>query len=268
MLLFSKYENAFDNIFISQPVVDIDIEDSNCFIVRFPKFRRITHFILSFDAENLFLDSKSAFGYSFNLEELLLKHENNSENGYFVMGVTSNKNRKKQYNPYPTSRNNNHAISHIQSIVEQYLPIVLADYDVEFSSTKRIVMGSSMGGLMSIKTSILYPTFDNVISFSTAFWYGHTDFINDLKNLNKKVICNISVGSEEGEIFEDKANIIKPAEWGLDFTNNNDFYVSGVKKINEIIKENNIETNFIQLPNGKHNENSWNQVLDKFLIST
>ena len=74
MLLFSKYENAFDNIFISQPVVDIDIEDSNCFIVRFPKFRRITHFILSFDAENLFLDSKSAFGYSFNLEELLLKH--------------------------------------------------------------------------------------------------------------------------------------------------------------------------------------------------
>ena len=96
MLLFSKYENAFDNIFISQPVVDIDIEDSNCFIVRFPKFRRITHFILSFDAENLFLDSESAFGYSFNLEELLLKHENNSENGYFVMGVTSNKNRKKQ----------------------------------------------------------------------------------------------------------------------------------------------------------------------------
>ncbi len=152
MLLFSKYENAFDNIFISQPVVDIDIEDSNCFIVRFPKFRRITHFILSFDAENLFLDSKSAFGYSFNLEELLLKHENNSENGYFVMGVTSNKNRKKQYNPYPPSRNNNHAISHIHSIVEQYLPIVLADYDVEFSSTKRIVMGSSMGGLMSIKT--------------------------------------------------------------------------------------------------------------------
>ena len=129
-------------------------------------------------------------------------------------------------------------------------------------------MGSSMGGLMSIKTSILYPTFDNVISFSPAFWYGYTDFINDLKNLNKKVICNISVGSEEGEIFEDKANSVKSAEWGLDFTNNNDFYVSGVKKINETIKENNIETNFIQLPKGKHNENSWNQILDKFLIST
>ncbi len=121
---------------------------------------------------------------------------------------------------------------------------------------------------MSIKTSILYPTFDNVISFSPAFWYGYTNFINDLKNLNKKVICNISVGSKEGEIFEDKANSIKPAEWGLDYKNNNDFYVSGVKKINETIKENNIKTNFIQLPNGKHNENSWNQVLDKFLIST
>ena len=183
------------------------------------------------------------------------------------MGVTSNKNRKKQYNPYPPSRNNNHAISHIQSIVEQYLPIVLADYDVEFSSTKRIVMGSSMGGLMSIKTSILYPTFSNIISFSPAFWYGYTDFINDLKNLNKKTICNISVGSEEGEIFEDKSNIIKPAEWGLDYTNNNDFYVSGVKKIEKELKLNNIKTNFVFKEKGQHNETHWNPILREFLVS-
>ena len=61
MLLFSKYENAFDNIFISQPVIDIDIEDSNCFIVRFSEIQKNNAFILSFDAENLFLDSKSAF---------------------------------------------------------------------------------------------------------------------------------------------------------------------------------------------------------------
>ena len=78
MLLFSKYENAFDNIFISQPVVDIDIEDSNCFIVRFPKFRRITHFILSFDAENLFFDSESNKDMLIENKNVIT-HENNQK---------------------------------------------------------------------------------------------------------------------------------------------------------------------------------------------
>ena len=268
MLIFSKYENTFDNIFVSQPVVDINIEDSNCFIIRFPKFKRISHFILSFDAENLFSQSKSTFGYSFNLEDLLLKHENTSENGYFVLGVTSNKNRKKQYNPYPRNKNYNHAVEHIETIVKNYLPIVVSDYDVNLSSTKRIVMGASMGGLMAIKTSILYPIFENIFSFSPAFWYGYVDFIEDLKNINKQALCNLSVGLKEGDLFGDEVGNIFPTEWDLDFSNNDNFYVSGVRKINEVFQKNKIKTNYIEQSNGKHNENSWLPILDKFLIST
>ena len=101
MLIFSNYSKSFENIHISQPVVDINLEDTNKIIVRYPKFKRITHLILSFDAENLFLNSKSAYGYSFNFEEVLSNIENQTQNGYFVVGVTSNKSRKKQYNPYP-----------------------------------------------------------------------------------------------------------------------------------------------------------------------
>ena len=160
MLIFSNYSKFFENIHISQPVVDINLEDTNKLIVRYPKFKRITHLILSFDAENLFLNSKSAYGYSFNFEEVLGNIENQTQNGYFVVGVTSNKSRKKQYNPYPRTQNINHAVEHLNSLINIYLPSILSDYDVDINSVKKIVMGASMGGLMSLKTSILFAYFE------------------------------------------------------------------------------------------------------------
>ena len=63
MLLFSEYDKSLENIYISQPVVDINLGDTNNYLVRFPKFKRVTHMILAFDAENLFLKSKSSYGY-------------------------------------------------------------------------------------------------------------------------------------------------------------------------------------------------------------
>ena len=62
MLLFSEYDKSLENIYISQPVVDINLGDTNNYLVRFPKFKRVTHMILAFDVENLFLKSKSSYG--------------------------------------------------------------------------------------------------------------------------------------------------------------------------------------------------------------
>ena len=84
---------------------------------------------------------------------------------------------------------------------------------------------------MSIKTGILNPSFENIISLSPAFWFGFPGIVNDLNNLSKKSICNLSVGTNEGDIFGDQVKNIFPKEWDLDFSNNNDFYVSGVKKL-------------------------------------
>ena len=164
MLLFSEYDKSLDNVYSSQPVVDINLSDTNNYLVRFPKFKQVTHIILAFDAENLFLKEKSAYGYFFNLESLLSELEESENRGYFVVATTSNSNRQQQYNPYPRDGRENFAIKHIKSIFETHLPQICSDYDIEISNLKKIVMGASMGGLMSIKTSILYPTFDNIIS--------------------------------------------------------------------------------------------------------
>ena len=267
MLLFSEYDKSLENVYISQPVVDINLGDTNSYLVRFPKFKRVTHIILAFDAENLFLKSKSSYGYFFNLESLLTNLEEKENRGYFVVAVTSNSNRQKQYNPYPRNGQENFATMHIESILENHLPQICSDYDIGVSNLKKIVMGASMGGLMSIKTSILNPSFDNIISLSPAFWFGFPGIIDDLNNLSKQSICNLSVGTKEGDIFGDKVENIFPNEWGLDFSNNNDFYISGVKKIQKELIINNIKTNFVFKEEGQHNETHWNPVLSEFLES-
>ena len=267
MLLFSEYDKSLENIYISQPVVDINLGDTNNYLVRFPKFKRVTHMILAFDAENLFLKSKSSYGYFFNLESLLTDLEERENRGYFVVAVTSNSSRQKQYNPYPRGEQENFATMHIESILEDHLPQIYGDYDIDVANLKKIVMGASMGGLMSIKTGILNPSFDNIISLSPAFWFGFPGIVNDLNNLSKKSICNLSVGTKEGDIFGDQVKNIFPKEWDLDFSNNNDFYVSGVKKIEEELKLNNIKTNFVFKDKGQHNETHWNPILREFLVS-
>jgi len=267
MLLFSEYDRSLKNISISQPIVDVDIEDTNSLIIRYPKFNRVTHLIISYDAQNLFLKQKNGYGYFMDLENTLQVFEDNNKNGYFVIGVTSNSSRKKQYNPYPRVGGANYAIKHIDNIMNDFLPQIIEDYDVDYNYVKKIVLGSSMGGLMSFKTSILYPQFDNVVSFSPAFWYGYPGIEEDLQFLNQNTLCNLSVGSDEGEIFGDEARNIFPNEWELDFSSNDNFYISGVNKILDILKQRNIKTNFVFKDSGKHNEETWSCIFKEFLKS-
>jgi len=267
MLLFSEYDQSLKNISISQPIVDVDIEDSNSVIIRYPKFKRVTHFILSFDAQNLFLKEKSGYGYFMDLENILQEQEDKTNNGYFVLGVTSNSSRKMQYNPYPRVKGANYAVRHIENIMNDFLPQIIGDYDIDYNYVNKIVLGSSMGGLMSFKTSILYPQFDNVISFSPAFWYGFPGIEEDLQYLSQNTLCNLSVGTDEGEIFGDEARNIFPNEWELDFSNNDNFYISGVNRILEILKQRNIKTNFVFQDSGKHNEETWSFIFKEFLKS-
>ena len=267
MLLFSEYDQSLKNISISQPIVDIGIEDTNSVIIRYPKLKRVTHFILSFDAQNLFLKEKSGYGYFMNLENILQEQEDKTNNGYFVLGVTSNSSRKMQYNPYPRVKGTNYAVKHIDNIMNDFLPQVIGDYDIDYNYVNKIVLGSSMGGLMSFKTSILYPQFDNVISFSPAFWYGFPGIEEDLQYLSQNTLCNLSVGTDEGEIFGDEARNIFPNEWELDFSNNDNFYISGVNRILEILKQRNIKTNFVFQDSGKHNEETWSFIFKEFLKS-
>ena len=128
-------------------------------------------------------------------------------------------------------------------------------------------MGASMGGLMSLKSSIMYPVFNNIISFSPAFWFGYQELIEDLKNLNINSAINLTVGTNEGSIFTKPVSDLYPTEWNLDLTSNNNFYTSGVKTIYEELISSKIKTNFILKEEGEHNENTWSMLLKEILVS-
>ena len=124
-----------------------------------------------------------------------------------------------------------------------------------------------MGGLMSIKTSIMYPEFENIISLSPAFWFGYPKVTEDVKNLKEKSVTHLYTGKKEGHIFKNHVEDIFPNEWDLDFSNNDDFYFSGVQKIYEAFQSNNKNVNFTYDENGMHNESSWATALLKIFFN-
>ena len=56
--------------------------------------------------------------------------------------------------------------------------------------------------------------------------------------------------------IRDRKNIF-PNNWDLDFSNNDDFYYSGVKNIKDSFDSNNKKVIFSFQENGRHNETSW-----------
>ena len=257
---FSKYsdDKDFKNLFTSNEIFDEQINEKNKILLRTPcDFSHIDNLILSYDGQNLFDSSTSHFGTIFDLENILRTIEDEFEKNFLIIGITSNEKRHIQYNPYPKENEINHAETHIKNIVLNFLPSVLNYLNINLEDTSQIVAGASMGGLMSIKTSIMFPQFRNIISLSPAFWFGYPSILNDVKNLSNESSTYLYTGKKEGHIFGDHVKNIFPNNWDLDFSNNDNFYYSGVKNIKESLDSNNKKVIFSFQDNGSHNETSW-----------
>ena len=257
---FSKYsdDKDFKNLFTSNEIFDEQINEKNKILLRTPcDFSHIDNLILSYDGQNLFDSSTSHFGTIFDLENILQTIEDEFGKNFLIIGITSNEKRHIQYNPYPKENEINHAETHIKNIVLNFLPSVLNYLNINLEDTSQIVAGASMGGLMSIKTSMMFPQFRNIISLSPAFWFGYPSILNDVKNLSNESSTYLYTGKKEGHIFGDHVKNIFPNNWDLDFSNNDDFYYSGVKNIKESLDSNNKKVIFSFEDNGRHNETSW-----------
>jgi predicted alpha/beta superfamily hydrolase len=257
---FSKYsdDKDFKNLFTSNEIFDEQINEKNKILFRTPcDFSHIDNLILSYDGQNLFDSSTSHFGTIFDLENILQTIEDEFGKNFLIIGITSNEKRHIQYNPYPKENEINHAETHIKNIVLNFLPSVLNYLNINLEDTSQIVAGASMGGLMSIKTSMMFPQFRNIISLSPAFWFGYPSILNDVKNLSNESSTYLYTGKKEGHIFGDHVKNIFPNNWDLDFSNNDNFYYSGVKNIKESLDSNNKKVIFSFQDNGGHNETSW-----------
>ena len=267
MLTFTPYsaKKKFKNLYISNEIVDDELKDVNKVLVRVPNTEMpITDLLLCFDGQNLFDENTSHFGSIFNLENLIQSAEVKQKSNVLVIATTSNRQRKIQYNPYPRDHSET-SIQHLKEIHKTYIPEVVNNFNLEITHTKKHVLGASMGGLMAIKFSIINPEFKNVICLSPAFWYGFPGVLEDIKNIQKSTFLHLYTGKKEGHIFGDKVNKIFPTNWNLDFSTNDNFYLSGVNLIEKTLTKHNLSHEFFTEEEGMHNETYWRKELTRYL---
>ncbi len=149
------------------------------------------------DAQNLF-DTKTAYAGEWNVDEKL-----DSINAQIiVIGIEhGNEKRIDELTPFKNEKyGGGNADNYLQFIVETLKPKIDSTYRTKTKARNTILMGSSLGGLVSYYGALKYPTiFGKAGVFSPSFWFSKEifDYTEKSKKINTKIyfLC----GDNEGE---------------------------------------------------------------------
>ncbi len=195
------------------------------------------------DGQNLFDDSESYAG-EWHVDEIL--EEMYKEKGFslIVVGIeNAQEYRIDEYSPYfneKYSRGGGGKL-YVDFVVKELKPFIDQNYHTEPQITG--ILGSSLGGLISIYAGFLYPEIFKIVgSMSGAFWFNPEikDFISRSEVCPQRVYL----------------------DWGLKESENPDFYVKGNREILGTLKNRfgqRIEFKWVEDPEGIHHESSWSK---------
>lgn len=192
--------------------------------------------IYMFDGQNLFDVQTATYYKEWKIDETISELENENIKPSIVVGIDSSKDRLSEYLP----RFSNIAIGNLaykgditlSFLIDKVIPYVESHYKVKKTRNFRSIGGSSMGGLMALYASILYPNkFRYIYAFSCAFpifKYGLTetppsknglnnddaltyviDKLTDSKHLNKFKIALCAGGKGIEKYYTKYPNLLK-----------------------------------------------------------
>jgi predicted alpha/beta superfamily hydrolase len=123
------------------------------------------------DAQNLF-DAKTSYVGEWNVDEKLdsLKAQ------VIVVGIEhGNDKRIDELTPYKNEKyGGGNADNYVDFIVKTLKPYIDKNYRTKPKSKNTIIMGSSLGGLVSYYAALKYPdVFGKVGAFSPSFWFSN-----------------------------------------------------------------------------------------------
>ena len=139
------------------------------------------------DAQNLF-DAATAYAGEWNIDEKL-----DSLNAQvIVVGIEhGNEKRLDELSPYKNEKyGGGNGDNYLNFIVKTLKPTIDATYRTKTNITNTIIMGSSLGGLISYYALLKYPeVFGKAGVFSPAFWINSEIFelTKNTKTLNSKI---------------------------------------------------------------------------------
>ncbi|MFG4001563.1 alpha/beta hydrolase [Flavobacterium aquidurense] len=131
------------------------------------------------DAQNLF-DSKTAYSGEWNVDEKL----DSLKAPVIVVGIEhGNEKRTDELTPFKNEKyGGGNADNYLDFIVKTLKPYIDNHYRTKPKAKNTIIMGSSLGGLLSYYTILKYPeTFGKAGVFSPSFWFS-----NDIYTLTEK----------------------------------------------------------------------------------
>lgn len=131
------------------------------------------------DAQNLF-DSKTAYSGEWNVDEKL----DSLKAPVIVVGIAhGNDKRIDELTPFKNEKyGGGNADNYLDFIVKTLKPYIDKNYRTKPKAKNTIIMGSSLGGLVSYYATLKYPeTFGKAGVFSPSFWFS-----NDIYTLTEK----------------------------------------------------------------------------------
>lgn len=211
------------------------------------------------DAQNLFDDTTAFGGQSWRIQNHL------NRTGFpqaIVVAIDNSAFRLGEYAPFPISDYgrelaSNHVIPHAQGIayidwlVHGLKPTIDNLYRTLPQSQSTAIVGSSMGGLISLYAGIAYPdVFGNLGVLSPAFWFSKTAMRELLlaHPLPATTRIFMSTGTlEGGGIAHDEDYLID----AIEFKN--------------ILTTGDVALEFRIIPHGEHHEIAWEQLTPHWL---
>lgn len=196
------------------------------------------------DGQNLF-DDKTSYVGEWKIDEYL---DTIDKNKSIIIGIEhGNEKRIDELTPYVTEKyGGGKADDYLKFIINTLKPHIDSNYRTLTNKKHTTILGSSLGGLISLYAVIKYPeTFNKAGIFSIALWINKNEMFQLIKDAkidpDKKFY--FLMGSEEGETMEDALAS-----------------VSDQHEMVELLKKKGIaDKNLIDkvIPNGHHNETLW-----------
>lgn len=197
------------------------------------------------DAQNLF-DTKTAYAGEWNVDEKL-----DSINAQLiVIGIEhGNDKRMEELTPFKNEKyGGGNADAYLEFIVKTLKPQIDQKYRTKTKKKNTLIMGSSLGGLVSFYAILKYPqVFGKAAIFSPSFWFS--DKIYDVAENTKKIKSKIYFLCGDNE-SEDMVSDLNKME---NLLNTKRCYCLNLNK-KKIVK------------GGQHNEKLWRDGFTKAII--
>lgn len=203
------------------------------------------------DGQNLF-DALTSFAGEWGVDETMQALSREGLEA-IVVGIPNNEKRQNEYNPYDNRRfGKGRGDAYVRYIVETVKPEIDSAFRTLPDNPHTGIMGSSMGGLISLYAYLQYPqVFGFAGAMSPAFWIAAQEIIRLIERLPRR----------DGKLYIDIGTGEMPRRTGM---------LPVVPRIVAHLKEKGYHLKYVEERGGLHNEDAWRRRLPdalRFLLA-